>query len=63
MLALQQYGESDRDKEDEEEKEDINKEALLHLTPLPTGQSSIIQTAICPAPTALPPVNKIIILY
>ncbi|XP_066900833.1 pre-mRNA-processing factor 17 isoform X1 [Halyomorpha halys] len=57
MLALQQYGESDSDKDDEEKKEDTNNDALLHLTPLSIEQSSIIQTAICPAPAALPPVE------
>lgn len=56
MLALQQYGESDSDKEDEEEKQGIGNEAFLHLKPL-SGEQSSIQTAICPAPAALPPVN------
>lgn len=55
MLSLQQYGESDSDKEDEKDDKNDPKDSKLHLQPLP--ESSSLQTAICPAPTALPPVE------
>lgn len=55
MLALQQYGGSDSEQEEESEKKTESEESQLHFAPLP--EKSVLQTAICPTPIALPPVS------